>query len=200
MTQWLATRDDATTPCLEALGVPRASAVLSPERFAELRRVARRLHASGKRRVGLLPVDEHTDAARTGVELGLSLAELMRRPIAAVTRCPRLSGLACSQPLEPDHARIHAAPHLTVILPTPSVPRRESGTWLARALPRLCDEHDFVLVDLSAPERDGELLFGLELVEHVVLLIRAGRTQRESLTFMRGLLGPGQSVDGLLLR
>ena len=82
---------------LAAIGIPRLDPEQSPDLYAELFRIARRVRESERTLVGLMPIGPDVAVPPLAVELGFALADACEGAVAVVdanTRWPALRGIA----------------------------------------------------------------------------------------------------------
>ena len=126
---------------LSAIGIPRLDPDESPDLYAELFRIARRVRESERSLVGLLPIGPNVAVPPLAVELGFALGDACEGAVAVVdanTRWPALRAIAGPK----------------------DETSKKTGfrtTWLA----------DFVAV-ITPPESDGEEGMRLERLDQML--------------------------------
>jgi hypothetical protein len=187
---------------LLTLGIEPATPADDPERHAELYRVARRLRDSGRRTIGLVPVNAKKSAvAAAAIQLGLVLGDAAITIVAFVDASPGgpvLSSLAPTA-IEAvgDFALVTLAPRLVALTPqAEGGPRRAS---LERALAEAARRYDYVLVDLTGFEATGEHAWAFDLVDGVALVARGGVTREHEIVAKHAAIPPERDLGVLIV-
>lgn len=176
---------DGDEDALRALGIDPLTDGAGAAAVAELARVARRLRASERKLIGLLPASPGVGVVATGVQLGLQLAQLTGAPIAFVdanARWPALSAIGAGTP--GDRA-VFATRwlHGTLALLTPRRVGAAGGGVpdLERIVEEGREMFGHVLVDLTGFEELGEHLAAVDLLDGVVVVAAARETREQDL-------------------
>lgn len=197
-------RDPSSTP-LPDLGIPRPDAEASPELYAELFRIARRVRESERTLLGLLPIGPDVAIPPLAVELAFVLSDACEGAVAVVdanTRWPALREVEGTK----DEISKKSGFRTTwladfVALITPPVPDDAAGMRL-EGLDRVLrsETQGFVhaLVDLTGFEQTGEHwgLFGL--LDGVLLVGHPGIALERDLLRLYGDM-PRDKVLGVIL-
>jgi hypothetical protein len=176
---------DPDAEALRALGIDPLTDGASSAARAELARVARRLRASGRKLIGLLPASRGVGVVATGVQLGLQMAQLTGAPIAFVDANARWPVLSEIQRDAPADRAVFATRwlHGTLALLTPRRVGAAGGG--VRDLERIVEEgremFAHVLVDLTGFEELGEHLAAVDLLDGVVVVAAARETREQDL-------------------
>jgi hypothetical protein len=170
---------------------------------AECIRIARRLHATGEKIIGLIPAADDVAIPPLGIQLGVALTELTGATIAFVDANARYPGLSA---LATDHRREDSSFFSTrwlrgsLALLTPPRDQRsgEAVPQLARLLLDGVDLFEHVLVDLTGFELLGEHGSAAACMDAVMLVGRAHRTREKELLRFRAEM-PQKRFLGVLL-
>jgi hypothetical protein len=171
---------------------------------AECMRIARRLHASGEKIVGLIPAARDVAVPPLAIQLGVALTELSGSTIAFVdanVRYPSLSALARgtgTDSAETVFTTRWLRGSLALLTPPSTERAGEVVPQLARLLLDGVDLFEHVLVDLTGFELLGEHGSAAACMDAVMLVGRAHRTrEKDMLRFQREM--PAQRFLGVLL-
>jgi len=188
---------------LAVVGIPRLDPAESPELFAELYRVARRVREAGRTVVGLLPTGPDVAVTPFAVELAYALVNACEGAVAVVDANPRWPALREVRTKKSERSKKSGfrttwiEPFLAIVSPVES-----SATMRLDGLDRLLthETQGFVhlLVDLTGFERVGEHWGVLEMIDGVLMVGHPGVTTE------RGLLQlcddiPAAKVLGVVL-
>jgi hypothetical protein len=181
-------RDDEAQ--LEAAGLSVAE---DPAVRAECIRVARRLRASGRKIIGLLPAGNDVAVPPIGVQLGLALTEVSGATAAFVDanlRWPAISEIAGGRN-DPDspYAARWLRGTLALLTPARAGAAGAGLPQLARLIQHSTELFEHALIDLTGFRKIGEHLAAIEMCDGVVVVARAGHTREEVLLRVRHELG-----------
>ena len=175
--------DDVT---MEALGIR-----LDDEAAAALRvdciPVARRIHKAGRRIVGLLPASTDIGVMAVGVQLGLALVEVANTTVAYVdanVRWPAISQIAVGTRPNDDESMFATRwlrGQLALLTPPRAGDAGAGLPQLARVIQHSSELFSHVVVDLTGFKKLGEHLAAIEMMDGVVVVARAGRTNEDEL-------------------
>lgn len=190
---------NADVPSLEQIGLKLVDPDASPEVYAELLRVARRIRESHRRTIGLLPASPRVAVPAVAIQLAAVLADVCIGDIAFVdanTRWPALAALA-PQAAQPQPVRVQLCDHV-VAFSRSGTDGRIDTEWLERTL--RVDAGSFVhaLVDLTGFPAMGEHAHAFDIVDGVLIVARAGLT-REAELLARDAEVPRSRKLGVLL-
>jgi hypothetical protein len=134
----------------------------------------------------MTPVDENAAVPPIAVQLGVALMELGGSTVAyldANTRYPALTPTGSGD--DPDGTGAFSTHWLfeSLALLTPKKHARavDAVAQLEQALSEGAQLFEYVLVDLTGFEQLGELEEALDLVEHLILVVSAGRSRERDL-------------------
>jgi hypothetical protein len=193
--------DDAL---LSAIGIELAAGAALPAVRAECTRIARRIHASRTKIIGLVPADEEVAVPPIVIQIGSALCELTGSTIAVVdanVRYPGLSKLATE--VSPDRAAsVYSTRWIRGSLALLTPPRAERAGEIVPQLARLLldgvDLFAHVLCDLTGLELLGEHGSAAACMDAVIVVARARRTREDALIEL-GRLMPAERFMGVLL-
>lgn len=171
---------------------------------AECMRIARRLHASGEKIVGLIPAARDVAVPPLAIQIGVALTELSGSTIAYVdanVRYPSLSALAhgaAADSTETVFTTRWLRGSLALLTPPSTERAGEVVPQLARLLLDGVDLFEHVLVDLTGFELLGEHASAAACMDAVILVGRAHRTREKDIVrFQREM--PEKRFLGVLL-
>jgi hypothetical protein len=178
-------QDDDLTAQLEAAGLSVVMDEDHPEVRAECIRIARRLHLSGFKIIGLLPAENNVAVPPVGVQLGLAMAEVTGATIAFVDanlRWPAISTAATGKPASDGAFATRWLRGTLALLTPPRAGAAGAGLpQLAHLIQGSTELFEHVLVDLTGFRNIGEHLAAIEMCDRVVMVARAGRTSEDTL-------------------
>jgi hypothetical protein len=193
--------DDAL---LASIGIELAAGGALPEVRAEATRIARRLHASKAKIIGLVPADPLVAVPPVAIQVGHALCELTGATIAVVdanVRYPGLSQLAHDAHADHDDT-VYTTRWLRGSLALLTPPRAERAGQIVPQLARLLldgvDLFEHVLCDLTGLELLGEHASAAACMDGVIVLARAHRTHEDELLALRRSM-PAERFMGVLL-
>ncbi len=193
--------DDAL---LASIGIELAAGGALPEVRAEATRIARRLHASKAKIIGLVPADSLVAVPPVAIQVGHALCELTGATIAVVdanVRYPGLSQLALDASADHDDT-VYTTRWLRGSLALLTPPRAERAGQIVPQLARLLldgvDLFEHVLCDLTGLELLGEHASAAACMDGVIVLARAHRTHEDELLALRRSM-PAERFMGVLL-
>jgi hypothetical protein len=167
-------------------------------------RIARRLHASGEKIVGLIPAARDVAVPPLAIQIGVALTELSGSTIAFVdanVRYPSLSALARGTRTDSSETVFTTRwlrGSLALLTPPSTEHAGEVVPQLARLLLDGVDLFEHVLVDLTGFDLLGEHGSAAACMDAVILVGRAHRTrEKDILRFRRDM--PAQRFLGVLL-
>ena len=183
------TRQDRTS----LLGIPRLDAEKSPELYAELYRIARRVRESERTLLGLFPIGPNVAVPPLALELAFALSDACEGAVAVVdanTRWPALREVVGSK----DDVSQKSGFRTTwladfVALVTPPEPDGAEGMRLEgldRVLRAETQGFVHVLVDLTGFERTGEHWGMFGLLDGVLLVGHPGLIRERDLIRLHG--------------
>jgi hypothetical protein len=171
---------------------------------AECIRVARRLRATERKVIGLLPASSDVAVMPVGVQLAQALADVTSSAVAFVdanARWPALSSLVSENSLTDDESVFFTRwmyPTVALLIPAH---RKEAGIGvpaLGRLVPHARELFAVVLVDLTGFDKLGEHLAAAELTDGVVIVGRAQKTREGELLARAQEIGPDRMIGVLL--
>lgn len=164
---------------LHRLGLRIMSAAEAPEVHAGAIRVSKRLHASGARTIGLLPVGVDSAVPGVALQLGASLVDLLGASIALVDTSARWPAFA-DLPQGPDPGpggppfSIHWLRSSLALLRPRGAPGTSTGVAeLEAAASGAGSAFAHLLIDLTGFESLGLHLDAVRLVDRVIVIARA---------------------------
>jgi hypothetical protein len=196
----MAAEDDA----LASIGIELAAGDALPEVRAESTRIARRLHASKIRIIGLVPADPKVAVPPIAIQVGHALCDLTGATVAVVdanVRYPGLSRLARGAAADHDQS-VYSTRWIGGSLALLTPPRAERAGEIVPQLARLllegCELFAHVLCDLTGLELLGEHASAAACMDGVIVVARAHRTRESDLRALRQVL-PADRFMGVLL-
>ena len=192
--------EQAAREILLRLGIEPATPADDPERHAQLYRVARRLRDSGRRTIGLVPVNARSSVPEAAIQLGLVLGEAAIATVAFLDADPQ-SPLPSATPSgegSENYTIVPLAPRLDAITPrgAPGAgPRARVEPLLAEAAPR----YDYLLVDLTGFEDAGEHTWAYDIVDGVALVARGGVTREHEIVAKHADIPPERDLGVLIV-
>ena len=188
---------------LSAVGIPRLDPERTPELFAELYRVARRVREAGRTVVGLMPTGPDVAVTPFAVELAFALADACEGVVAVVDAHPRWPALSMIRSPQSQLSKKSGfrttwlEPFLAIVSPIePSSQMALDG--LDRLLTRETQGFAFMLVDLTGFEAAGEHWGVYDLIDGVLLVCHPGVAKERRLLAMRDEI-PGDKFLGVVL-
>lgn len=176
-----------------------------PDVRAEAMRIARRLHASGAKAIGLVPGDARVAVPPIAIEIGLALCDLTGASVAVVdanVRYPALSSIVRGEAVSADHsvfATRWLLDSLALLVP-PRVERAgEVVPQLARLLLEGANLFQHILCDLTGLEVIGEHGSAAACMDAVILLGRAHKIHEAELLALSRLMPQGRFMGVLLV-
>lgn len=166
------------TPALRTLGIKLVDPEVSPEAYAELLRVARRIRESQYRRIGLLPASKRVAVPAVAVQLSVVLAQVSLGSVAFVdanTRWPSLGGAVATDRTR-HIARIALHEQVVAFARAGPPTDRIDMAWLYDVLGVDTRGFAYVFVDLSGFPRMGEHVDAFDVLDGVLVVARAGDT------------------------
>lgn len=161
---------------------------------AECVRVARRIKHSGRKVIGLVPIDDRVAVPPIGMALGAALGQLMGAPVGYVdanVRWPALVGMKLPSgsgisggSIADDETAFTTrwiADHFAVLSPDRSGAAGAGVPELARLIRSGGELFAHLIVDLTGFDRLGEHLAALEMVDGVALIGRVGVSREEQM-------------------
>jgi hypothetical protein len=197
----VAAEDDA----LASIGIELAAGDALPEVRAECIRIARRLHASKTKIIGLVPADPKVAVPPIAIQVGNALCDLTGATIAVVdanVRYPGLSQLARGGVVDHDQSVYSTRwirGSLALLTPPHAERAGEIVPQLARLLLEGVDLFAHVLCDLTGLELLGEHASAAACMDAVILVARAHRTHENDLIAMRRVIAPDRFMGVLLV-
>lgn len=197
----MAAEDDA----LASIGIELAAGDALPEVRAECIRIARRLHASKTKIIGLVPADPKVAVPPIAIQVGNALCDLTGATIAVVdanVRYPGLSQLARGGVADHDQSVYSTRwirGSLALLTPPNAERAGEIVPQLARLLLEGVDLFAHVLCDLTGLELLGEHASAAACMDAVILVARAHRTHENDLIAMRRVIAPDRFMGVLLV-
>jgi hypothetical protein len=182
---------------LEAAGL---SVAADPAVRDECIRVARRLRASGRKIIGLLPAGNDVAVPPIGVQLGLALTEVSGATAAFVDanlRWPAISEIAGDEVEHDAYATRWLRGALALLTPTRAGAAGAGLPQLARLIQHSTELFEHALIDLTGFRKIGEHLAAIEMCDGVVVVARARHTSEDALLRVRPELG--RQLMGVLL-
>ena len=166
-------------------------------------RIARRLHASGTKILGLVPADDRVAVPPLAIQIGLALCDLTGAPVAVVdanVRYPGLSQLAGVSRDRDDsvYATRWLRGSLALLTPPHAERAGEIVPQLARLLLDGVDLFAHVLCDLTGLELLGEHGSAAACMDATIMVARAHHTRESQLLALRRLM-PVDRFLGVLL-
>lgn len=193
--------DDAL---LASIGIELAAGDALPAVRAECTRIARRLHASKTKIIGLVPADPKVAVPPVAIQVGNALCDLTGATIAVVdanVRYPGLSQLARDAHADHDDT-VYSTRWIRGSLALLTPPRAERAGEIVPQLARLLldgvDLFEHVLCDLTGLELLGEHASAMACMDGVIVLARAHRTHEDELLALRSSM-PAERFMGVLL-
>jgi hypothetical protein len=173
---------------------------------AECARVARRLGVTGRRAIGLIPLDDDACVAPIAIQLGIALMDLSGATIAYVdanTRWPALPVDAQAR-IESELGDTPFAIRwlfrsLALLVPRVAGGAGEAVPRLQSALSEGVELFKFMLVDLTGFDRLGERAAALGLLDGVIAIGHPGATREADVIALRDEVDPGQLIGALLV-
>jgi hypothetical protein len=194
----VASEDDAL---LEAIGLD----VDRPDVRAEATRIARRLHASQAKAIGLVPADARVAVPPVAIQIGLALTELTGGTVAVVdanVRYPGMQRLARGESVDADDS-VFATRWLRGSLALLTPPRVERAGEVVPQLARLLLEgaslFEHIHCDLTGFELIGEHGSAAACMDAVIVVGRAHVTHESELLALRSLMPEGRFMGVLLV-
>ena len=189
---------------LERIGIPIISDDQDPLVRAECIRIARRMHLSGNKVFGFIPVEDRIAVPPVMIQLGMALTEITGSTIAVVdanVRWPGLAGLT-----EGDRPTASGSifrtnwvrGSLALLSPPRSERAGEAVPQLARLLLEGNELFAHVLVDLTGFDLLGEHASAAACMDSVILLARTLKTRESHLLMMQKAV-PKNRFMGVLL-
>jgi len=188
------------TPALRALGIKLVDPEVSPEAYAELLRVARRIRESQQRRIGLLPASKRVAVPAVAIQLSVVLAQVCLGSIAFVdanTRWPSL-GVAVATVQRRDLARIALHENVVAFARAGPPTDRIDMAWLYAVLDEDTRGFAHVFVDLSGFPRMGEHVDAFDVLDGVLVVARSGDTTEGELVARHGDVPKSKRLGVLL--
>ena len=188
------------TPALRALGIKLVDPEVSPEAYAELLRVARRIRESQQRRIGLLPASKRVAVPAVAIQLSVVLAQVCLGSIAFVdanTRWPSLGG-AVATVQRRDLARIALHENVVAFARAGPPTDRIDMAWLYAVLDEDTRGFAHVFVDLSGFPRMGEHVDAFDVLDGVLVVARSGDTTEGELVARHGDVPKSKRLGVLL--
>lgn len=189
---------------LAQIGIELAAGDVLPEVRAECTRIARRLHASGTKVIGLVPADDRVAVPPVAIQIGNALCDLTGATVAVVdanVRYPGLSQLARGSQADRDDS-VYSTRWIRGSLALLTPPRAERAGQIVPQLARLLlegvDLFAHVVCDLTGLELLGEHASAAACMDGVIILARAHRTRESALLALRRQM-PAERFMGVLL-
>ena len=191
---------------LRAIGIEIITERDEPRVRIETLRVARRLHAAGRKVVGLIPSDDEVAVPPIAVQLGVALADLTGATVAyldANVRWPAVSEVAAGESRSSESESLFATRWLrgSLALLTPRHAERAGDVLpqLERVLFDGVELFEYVLVDLSGFDLLGEHAAAALAMDGVILVARAGRSRETDLMRLRDEIDPDRLLGVMLV-
>jgi hypothetical protein len=172
---------------------------------AECTRIARRLHATGAKAIGLVPADARVAVPPVAIQIGLSLCDLTGGTVAVVdanVRYPGMQKLAAAQGDARDDS-VFATRWLRGSLALLTPPHFERAGEVVPQLARLLLEgeslFEHILCDLTGFEIIGEHGSAAACMDAVIIVGRAHVTREAELLALRRLMPEGRFMGVLLV-
>jgi hypothetical protein len=188
---------------LKAVGIPRLDPEGSPDLYAELYRIARRVREAGRTVVGLLPTGPDVAVAPLAVELAFALADACEGAVAVVdanTRWPALQGVTSSKDERSKKSGYRTTwieSFLAIMTPIEtSEAMRLDG--LDRLLMHETQGFTHMLVDLTGFEKAGEHWGMLDAIDGVLLVGHPGLTREHEILRLHEDI-PATKILGVIL-
>jgi len=166
---------------LEQMGIALLDPQEEPAAFAEIQRISRCLHQSGRRSIGFVPADDRVGAAALAVQIALATSQLYEgfaNVLDANFVCPQFATLPFFSDVQIDAlglCTVWIAERVTL-----STPARLTSSLvfadIARATERAKDRYDSVFVDLTGIACWGEHHSAYDLVDGVAVIAAARKS------------------------
>lgn len=188
---------------LAQIGIELAAGDVLPEVRAECTRIARRLHASRTKVIGLVPADDRVAVPPVAVQIGSALCDLTGATIAVVDANVRYPGLSQVAGQQADRDKsVYSTRWIRGSLALLTPPQAERAGQIVPQLARLLlegvDLFEHVICDLTGLELLGEHASAAACMDGVIVLARAHRT-RENALIALGNQMPADRFMGVLL-
>ena len=175
---------------LRTVGIPRLDQEATPELFAELYRISRRVREAGRTVVGLMPAGPDVAVIPFAVELAFALADACEGVVAVVDanpRCPALRSVRTEKAQRSKKSGFRTTwlePFLAIISPveTSNAMRLDGLDYL---LTRETQGFAHMLVDLTGFEAAGEHWGVFDLIDGVLLVGHPGVSEERELLRIR---------------
>ncbi len=194
---------DEDDDLLESIGIELAAGEALPAVRAECLRIARRLHASHLKIIGLVPAEAKVAVPPVAIQVGHALCDLTGATVAVVDANVRYPGLSQLARGRADHDdSVYSTRWLRGSLALLTPPRAERAGEIVPQLARLLldgvDVFAHVLCDLTGLELLGEHASAAACMDAVIVVARAGRTREDELRALHRLM-PTDRFMGVLL-
>jgi hypothetical protein len=175
-----------------------------PDVRAECTRIARRLHATEAKAIGLVPADARVAVPPVAIQIGLSLSDLTGGTVAVVDANVRYPGMQkLAGPVSPSDESVFATRWLRGSLALLTPPRVERAGEVVPQLARLLLEgeslFEHILCDLTGFEIIGEHGSAAACMDAVIIVGRAHVTREAELLALRRLMPEGRFLGVLLV-
>lgn len=189
---------------LAVVGFSKLDPDVSPELYAELYRVARRIREAGRTVVGLLPVGPDVGITHTAIKLGYVLADACEGVIAIVDANPRWPALREIKVGKSDRSQksgfktTWVESFLAIVSPTEiSDTLRLEGLDFLLTRETLGFAH--MLVDLTGFEKVGAHLGLFELIDGVLMVGHPGAINERRILSLRNEVPPDKMLGVVLV-
>ncbi|MCL2822438.1 MAG: hypothetical protein FWD57_00430 [Polyangiaceae bacterium] len=189
---------------LEQFGFNRLDPETSPELFADLYRVARRVREAGRTVVGLMPTGSDVAVIPLAVELGFALADACEGVVAVVDANPRWPALQGIDTGKSDRSKKSGfvthwlESFLAVITPTnTSQAMRLDG--LDYLLTHETRGFSHMLVDLTGFEKSGEHWGLFDMIDGVLLIGHPGLTTERKILSLHDEIAASKMLGVILV-
>ena len=189
---------------MRTLGIERLDPDASPELYAELYRVARRVREAGRAVVGLLPTGSDVAVVPLALELAFALADACEGAVAVVdanTRWPALQQMRSPKDERSKKSGFRTtwlASFLAIMTPIEASEARALD-GLDRLLMHETQGFTHMLVDLTGFERHGEHWGMLDAIDGVLLVGHPGATREDEILRLHNDMPPGKILGVILV-
>lgn len=189
---------------LEKLGVPPIDPTRRPDAFAEIRRIACRLHRTGHRSIGFVPADDRVGAIALALQVALAMDQLH----GALCSVLDLNAVRPQFARHPEFASVPAdafgfrtvwvADRVT--LSTPALPsKRLVFAELEQVARRAIERYDRVFIDLTGLALWGEHLPAYQLVDGIAVIANTNKSLERDILRCADEIPPEQFLGVVLV-
>lgn len=188
---------------LARVGIELADPNRSPETYAELIRIARRLDKSGLQSIGLWPAGKSAAVPPLAIQLGSALADLCHGTVAVIDANVYFPALPVAEESRAEEGPIFTTRwlHGSVALIVPRwVGEVGAGVpQLRETIERNRDAFAHLLVDLTGFDYIGDHGNAIALLEGVAIVGRAGKTHERELLERHLQIPPERNLGVILV-